>query len=241
MTVKINWLGHASFQIVTSTGKIIYLDPWIEENPVCPIKLEDIKKADMVCVTHSHPDHLGNAIEIAKKTKAYLVCSPEIGMYADKEGIPYDKENSCPLNIGGSAEMGGITVVMTNATHMTELWRGEELLPASGACGYVIATEDGTRIYYAGDTGLFGDMRLIGEVYTPHIAILPVGGKYNMTVREAAFASMLISPELVIPMHYGTYPNQMADTEEFKRLVKLLSPRAEVAVLEIGKPFEYKY
>jgi len=240
LTTKIRWLGHATFQVVTNTGKMIYLDPWISKNPVCPIKLEDVKQANIVCVTHSHGDHFGDAIEIAKKTKAYLVCTPEIARYAQIEGIPYDKGNSCPLNIGGSVELEGVKIVMTNAVHTTELWTGSQLLPASGACGYVIITQDGVRIYFAGDTGLFGDMRLIGEIYSPNIAILPVGGRYNMTILEGAYASLFLNPEFVIPMHHGTFPNQMADLEEFKRLVKSLSIKPEVVTLKVGETFEYK-
>jgi len=232
-------LGHASFEIITGKGKIIYLDLWINGNPVCPIKLDDMSRADIVCITHGHPDHLGDGIEIAKKTKAKLVCSPEIGMYADKEGIPYDEENSCPLNIGGSAKIDGVKVIMVNAVHLTDTWINGEMLLGSGACGYIIITEDNIRIYYAGDTGLFGDMRLIGEIYAPDIAILPIGGKYNIGVREAAFASSLLSPEIVIPTHYETYPNQMADLDEFMRLVRVLAPKAKVISLKYGETLKY--
>lgn len=233
------WLGHASFQVITSKGSVIYLDPWINGNPVCPIKLEDIREADIVCVTHGHPDHLGDGIDIAKKTKAKFVCSPEIGKYAEMAGIPYDRENSIPLNIGGTAKIGEITVTMVPAVHSSDTWIEGKMYPGSGACGFIIKTEDNIRIYFAGDTGLFGDMRLIGEVYAPHIAILPVGGKYNMGIREAAIASSLISSEVVIPMHYGTYPNQMVDIDEFKRLVAIFAPKTKVLVPIRGKYIEY--
>jgi len=239
LTTKIKWLGHASFEIITNKGSIIYLDPWINGNPVCPIKLEEIEKADIVCVTHGHPDHLGDGIEIAKKTKAKFICSPEIGKYAEMAGIPYDKENSIPLNIGGSAEINGISITMVPAVHSSDTWIEGKMYPGSGACGYVIKTEDNVRIYFAGDTGLFGDMRLIGEVYAPHIAILPVGGKYNMGIREAAIASSFLSPEIVIPMHYGTYPNQMANIDEFIKLVNTLAPKTKVLVPKCGEYIEY--
>jgi len=239
MGVNIRWLGHASFQVVTDSGRHIYLDPWIKDNPVCPIKLKDIDKADIVCATHGHPDHFGDSIEIVKKLGGVLICSPELGVIAEKKGIPYDGNNSYPLNIGGSVKIKGIEVIMTNAVHTADTWEAGELVTGSGASGYVIVSDDGVSIYFAGDTALFGDMKLIGQIYAPHIAILPVGGKYNMGVREAAFAASFISPHIVIPMHYGTYPTQKADINELVNYAGILAPRTKIVSLNVGE--EYKY
>ncbi|MFQ6111277.1 MAG: metal-dependent hydrolase, partial [Nitrospinota bacterium] len=189
---EIRWLGHASWEITTGDGKRIYLDPWLDANPACPIKLSEIDRADIVCVSHGHRDHIGDSLDIVKKTGARLICTPEIGFYAASKGIEFDR-GSYPLNIGGSVRLGGVTVHMTAAAHTTELY-GEEwlkesrVLPGSGAVGFVLE-EAGVSIYYAGDTGLFGDMRLIGELYNPQVALLPIGGKYNLGPRLAAFAA----------------------------------------------------
>ena len=238
--IRITWLGHASFKL-EGNGKIIYLDPWIKKNPVCPISIDDTDDADIICVTHGHDDHLGDSIEIAKRTGATLVCNPEIGIYADKKGIKYDK-GSCPLNIGGGAMIKGISINMVNAVHTSDIL-GEEfqkegvVMPGSGACGYIIKMSQ-TVIYFAGDTGLFGDMALIGKLYAPRIAILPIGGKYNMGIFEASHAVSLINPKIVIPMHYDSFPNQKADTSKFKQMVKELSPTTEVKVLKPGEVYE---
>jgi len=239
MGVRIKWLGHASFQVVTDSGRHIYLDPWIRENPVCPIKMDDITRADIVCATHGHPDHLGESIEIIKKTKGILICSPEIGVFAQNKGIPYDGENSYPMNIGGSVKIDGIEVVMTNAVHTSDTWEEGRLVTGSGACGYIIVTDEDVRIYFAGDTGLFGDMELIGQLYAPQIAMLPVGGKYNMGSREAAFAAHLIRADVLIPMHYGTFPNQTANLEELQNYLRVLAPMTRVKALKVGEVLRY--
>lgn len=241
LSVKITWIGHGSFKIETETNKIIYLDPWIEGNPVCNIKLDFIVRADIICVTHGHIDHIGDSIEIAKKTGGTLISTPEICFYAQKKGIPRDGGALCPLNIGGSCVIKGVKVIMTNAAHTSEIMISEsDFTAGSGACGYVIITEGGVRIYFAGDTGVFGDMKIISDLYAPHIAIMPIGGKYNMGIREAAYAAHLMKPEILIPMHYGTFPDQEADISELKKLVNTLAPFTRVMALKPGETFEYR-
>jgi len=239
MGVTIRWLGHASFHIMTTSGKHIFVDPWIKGSPVCPVKIEDITKADIVCATHGHPDHLGDSIEIVKKTKGILICSPELGVFAATKGIPSDGENSYTMNIGGSVKIRGIQVVMTNAVHTSDTWDEGRLVTGSGACGYVLVTDDGVRMYFAGDTGIFGDMELIARLYAPQIAVLPVGGKFNMGVREAAFAAQLIKPDVLIPMHHNTYPNQTANLDEFERYLQVLAPTTKLKALKVGEAFNY--
>ena len=239
--VKITWIGHGSFKVETETNKIIYLDPWIEGNPACQVRLDSITKADIVCVTHGHIDHIGDSIEIAKKTGAVFIGTPELGFYAQKNGIPGEGGELCSLNIGGSCTVKGIKIIMTNAVHTSEIMVSEtDVVAGSGACGYVIVTEGDVRIYFAGDTGVFGDMRLISDLYAPQIAIMPVGGKYNMGVKEAAYAAYLVRPEIFIPMHYGTFPDQEADIDELEKLVSTWAPFTKVVALKPGETFEYR-
>jgi len=239
---KIYWLGHASIKIEIN-DQVIFLDPWIDNNPKCSLKLKDIKKADIVCVTHGHDDHLGDSLQIVKQTGAKLVCSPEIGFYADKKGIKYD-EGSRPLNIGGSWKSSKLTVTMVEAVHTSDIM-GEEfkskgiIIPGSGCCGYILDIMEGPTIYYSGDTGVFGNMAIIRDLYRPDIAILTMGGKYNMGLREGAYASSLILPEYIIPIHHGTFEDQVLNMDQLESELNVRAPKVKLVRVQPGEFFEY--
>jgi len=235
---QITWLGHGSWKMTTDGGTIVYLDPWITSNPACPIRLADIDRADLVCVTHGHSDHLGNAIEIVHQTGATLVTIPEVAAYCATYGIPYD-QNGGTVHTGGSIHQRDLTIRAVFALHSSDIMGKEyteenRLMPGSGCCGMILEPEGGVGVYFAGDTGLFGDMRLIGDLYAPQVAVLPIGGKFTMGVREAAYAMELLGSTVLIPGHYNTFPNQRADTDELIRQVAVRAPRARVQVLQPG-------
>ncbi len=217
--MKLRWLGHSCFEI-SLADKIIYTDPFISENPACPIDLEEINEADYVTVSHGHEDHYGEAVEICKKTGATLVSNYEISLDAEEKGV----EKVEPMNIGGTVESGGIKFHMTEAQHSSGAGLGHQ-------AGFVIAG-DGESVYHAGDTGLFSDMKLIGEFLSPQLALLPVGDRFTMGPESAARAVEYLGVIQVIPMHFGTFEflNQSAD--EF---VKLVGDRAEVVALKPGQ------
>jgi len=241
--IEITWLGHASFRMRTPEGRIIYVDPWIDGNPACPIGLDEIQTADIVCVTHGHDDHLGDSLEIVKRTGAILVSLPEICIYASRHGIEYDRGGGA-IHIGGTARAHEVKITAVPAAHSSDIlgveFREEgRVMPGSGCCGFVIRTSNGSCVYFSGDTGVFGDMELIGRLYRPQVAVLPIGGKYTMGVGQAAFAASLIQPEVVIPGHYNAFPNQQADPEELARRVQVLSPGTEVVALQPGESYLY--
>jgi L-ascorbate metabolism protein UlaG (beta-lactamase superfamily) len=220
--VKVTWFGHAAFKI-EAAGKTVLIDPWLDGNPSSPIKASEITKADVVYVTHDHDDHLGDAVEICKRTKATFVATFELGNYAQENGVT----DIVGLNIGGSAEVEGLKLTVVNATHTS----------SRGAPTGVIVEGEGKRIYHMGDTGLFGDLRLFGELYKPDLAMVPIGGFYTMGAREAAEAVSLLKPKVALPMHFGTFPVLAQSADDFVKLVREKTPKVKVVVLKPGESY----
>lgn len=219
----IRWLGHSAFEIQLM-NKIALIDPWLDGNPKAPVRASDIKKADVVCVTHDHSDHLGDAFNICKRTKATFVGVHELSVYAQEEGV----KEAVGININGTVNVKGIEISMVRALHSC----------ARGAPVGFILRGEGKTIYHAGDTGLFADMQLIGEIYHPDVALIPIGGYYTMGDREAAEAVKLIKPSVVIPMHYQTFPVLASSAEDFAKSAKKALPEVKIVVLEPGEVYQ---
>ncbi|RLE50650.1 MAG: metal-dependent hydrolase [Candidatus Methanomethylicota archaeon] len=218
----IKWYGHAAFRLDFGVRSVL-IDPFISQNPSCPVSIYDVEKADIILVTHEHTDHLGDGIELAKKFEAHFVAIYEITSKASVMGV----KKTMGMNIGGTAEVDGVEITMVPALHSG--------LPV----GFVVKYKD-LRIYHAGDTGLFSDMKLISELYGPiDIALLPIGGHYTMGPKEAAIAASWIKPKVVIPMHYNTFALIKQDPEAFAKMVKEREPSIEVKVLKPGEVFNY--
>ncbi|MEM3730457.1 MAG: metal-dependent hydrolase [Candidatus Bathyarchaeia archaeon] len=221
---KVTWFGHATFKLEIS-NKIVLIDPWFNGNPTSPIEASEIKNANIVYVTHDHGDHLGDAIEICKKTGATFVGTFELSNYAEENGV----KKVVGLNIGGSVKIEGIEIFVVQAFHTA----------SKGAPTGVIIKNEGKTVYHAGDTALFGDMRLIGELYKPDLALIPIGGYYTMGAKEAAEAVKLISPRAVIPMHYMTFPVLAQSADEFVEKVREKMPNVKVVVLKPGESYQF--
>lgn len=218
--MKLRYLGHSAVRI--EGRKTVLIDPFLKDNRLATEKPKDIKEADVIVVTHDHEDHLGDAFEIAKKTGAIIVSQHEIAVAAQSKGLKAEG-----MNIGGPVVANGVKVWLTPAFHTS----------SSGApTGCVVEMPNGKRIYHAGDTGLFGDMALIGEMLKPDAACIPIGGRYTMDVVQAAKAVELIKAPVVIPIHYNTWPIIQADPEEFKRLV---GGKAQVVILNPGEAYTF--
>ncbi|HAA02623.1 MAG TPA: metal-dependent hydrolase [Syntrophobacteraceae bacterium] len=227
----VRWLGHAFFQVTTASGKVVVIDPWIEGNPSCPVSLQDFGRVDIVAITHNHFDHVGQAAELIAKTGATLVAMVETTEALKAAGVPAERclFGGIGMNIGGQVDLDGIRITMTQALHSS----------ASGnPSGLVIELEDGATLYHAGDTGIFADMGLIGELYPLDVALLPIGDVFTMGIKQAAKAVSLLQPKVVIPMHYASFPILVADPAPFVAAVGRSRPQTRVVVLKPGEAFE---
>lgn len=223
-TAIVTWFGHAAFK-VEMAGKTILIDPWLDGNPASPVKVSSVGKADVVYVTHDHVDHLGEAFEIRRRTGAAFVATFELGNYAKDNGVG----KVFGLNIGGSVEIEGVRLHVVQAFHTA----------SRGVPTGVVLEGEGKRVYHAGDTGVFGDMRLIGELYPLDLALIPIGGHYTMDASEAAEAVRLLKPKAVIPMHYGTFPVLAQSAQEFVEKVGMKASGVRVVVLKPGESYPF--
>jgi L-ascorbate metabolism protein UlaG (beta-lactamase superfamily) len=217
--MKITWLGHSALKIEGS--KIIFIDPFLSNNPMASLRAQDITRADVVIVSHDHGDHLGDSFAICQKTGATLMALHEIAQAAAEKKIKTEG-----MGIGGTVNVAGVEVSLVPAFHSAGL---------GGTAAGIVVTMDGKTVYHAGDTGLTLEMQLIGEMYHPDIAFLPIDGRYNMTPRLAAKAVQLLHVPRVVPIHYNTFQQIQSSPHEFKKLVGALSA---VTILPPGGSIE---
>jgi L-ascorbate metabolism protein UlaG (beta-lactamase superfamily) len=222
---SLTWLGHASFRLDTPGGKRVYVDPWFD-NPKCPDSEKEPERCDVIAVTHGHSDHVGSVVELSKKFGPLpIVAIVELKGWLQGQGAQTD-EMPGP-NKGGTVEAEGIKFTLTNAFHSSSSDDGAYL---GEAAGLVVGLEDGTTIYFAGDTCVFGDMQLIGRIYSPDVAVLPIGGHFTMDPREAAVACELLGARRVVPSHYGTFPLLAGTPDELRQQ----APGVDVVAVDPG-------
>jgi L-ascorbate metabolism protein UlaG (beta-lactamase superfamily) len=220
------WLGHATFLFRSPAGKRILVDPWITGNPSSPPSAaKTIRELDLLLLTHGHSDHTADAVSVGRASGAQVVAPYELSLWLQRKGL----QKVVGMNPGGTLQTHGLSITMVQAFHSSSVEDGDRALYAGAASGYVIRFEDGFTIYFAGDTAVFGDMRLIGELYRPAIGFLPIGDLYTMGPGQAAKACELLGIKQVVPMHYGTFPALTGTPSELRALVE---PKG-VQVLEL--------
>jgi len=223
--LSFTWLGHSTFLFTSPGGKRILIEPWVASNPACPEASKKIGALDLILITHGHSDHAGDAVSIARATGAHVIANYEVCLWLEAKGI----QNTAPMGQGGTQTIGGLAITMVNAVHGSSVVEDGRVVSLGQAAGYVIRFEDGVTIYFAGDTDIFGDMRLIAELHRPSIAFLPIGDRFTMGPAAAARAVELLAVRQVVPMHYGTFPFLTGTAAEFRKLVE---PKG-VQVLEL--------
>jgi L-ascorbate metabolism protein UlaG (beta-lactamase superfamily) len=234
---KLKWFGHAAFSITTPLGKVILIDPWLK-NPSNPEAkdgkdpLAAVSKVDYILLTHGHRDHVGDAVGIARKTGAVLVCNPELaGNLVKLADFPSKQaETDNIMGIGGEIQIadGEVTVAMTPAIHSSSVFNPKagpnepERAYGGNPAGFVVVVKNGPTIYHSGDTAYFKDMETIGENFAIDVALLNIGGHYGMEPRMAAKAAQSVRAKVAIPQHFGTFPGIAQNADGFAAELKRL-------------------
>jgi L-ascorbate metabolism protein UlaG (beta-lactamase superfamily) len=226
--VKITWLGHSAF-LFEAEHKLL-IDPFISGNPLAPCSPEELNP-DIIAVTHGHRDHLGDTIEIGKRTGCRIISVHEVANYIKSKGVFAEG-----MGKGGTVNIEGIKLTMTEALHSSSIDASGFSFDGGSPAGFVIQI-NGHSIYHAGDTGVFGDMQLIGELYNPEVALLPIGDRFTMGIKEAIKAVELLRPKIAIPMHYNTFDVISQDPEKFKRAVESKT-NTKVTIMKPGDTIE---
>jgi len=241
--VTLQWFGQSAFKITTPGGKVIVIDPFITKNPKTPTDLKDLKKigkVDLILITHGHGDHVGDSVALAKMTGAKIGLNADMGRTFAYLGWIEMKQLIRFNKSGPIKPLQGITVTMVHAEHSSELSYTDpktgkkSMEPGGEPAGYIIEMENGYKIYHAGDTGVFADMKFIGEYYKPDLALLPIGGHFTMDPTHAAYAvNTLLKTPTVIPIHYGTFKPLKGTPEQFK--AALGKTATKVVVMQPGE------
>jgi L-ascorbate metabolism protein UlaG (beta-lactamase superfamily) len=231
--VQLTWLGHATFRFDTPGGKRVYVDPWLT-NPKTPDSEKEPERIDLIAITHGHDDHVGNTLDLVQKYDPVVLAPVELADWLVwmKKAVSEDKIRD--PNKGGTVDVDGVKVTLTDANHSSSTIDEDHMVYLGEPVGLVFEVENGTKLYFAGDTCVFGDMQLIGRIYEPDVAVLPVGDHFTMGPREAAVALELLGNPRCVPCHWGTFPLLKGTPQELKEL----APGANIVDIEPGQTID---
>lgn len=212
---RITWLGHATVLIQTAQGTNILIDPFIAQNPKYPKDFNLPGKIHYVLLTHGHFDHIADAVPVAKKHGSTVVAIYELADYVKQKGV----SETIGMNLGGTVKLNDVAATMVESKHSAAAQDENGSHYVGIATGFVLTVADGPVLYHAGDTTVFGDMALIRELYQPKVVILPIGGHFTMGPKEVALAARLLEPEVILPIHFGTFPPLTGTPQQLAALV----------------------
>jgi L-ascorbate metabolism protein UlaG (beta-lactamase superfamily) len=229
--LEMTWLGHAAVRFRTADGTVVLVDPWLADNPACPESEHAPDRVDAMFITHGHFDHVGNAVDVGRRLQPATFANFEVSTWLGSRGL----DDTTGLNFGGTVEApGGISATLVNAVHSSGISDADGGIVYGGdAGGWILRFPDGPVVYHAGDTFVFGDLALIGELFAPDVVLLPIGGHYTMDPPQAARAARLIGAPTVVPIHWGTFPLLTGTPDELRAE---LDGGAEVVELTPGTP-----
>jgi len=239
--VSFTWVGHGTWKVLSAKGKNIYIDPWVMNNPVAPAALKKVDGCDLILITHGHFDHVGDAVEIAKRTGAKLVSTFDLGnALVQFTGYPRDQVTlETQGNFGGELTLldGEVKVAFIPAVHSSGVLAGAETHYGGNPAGFLITVRGGPVIYHTGDTDLFADMALIPRFRKVDLMLACIGDHFTMGPTRAAEAVKLVKPDVVIPMHFGTFPALTGTPEAFEKALKESGATATMRAMKIGETF----
>ena len=212
---RVTWLGHATVLVQTAKGTNILIDPFIAQNPEYPKEFVLPEKIHYILATHGHGDHISDLVPVAASHNSTVVAVFELANYLAKKGVA----RTIGMGMGGTVQLDDAAVTLVAAEHSSSVQDEQGTHYVGLAGGFVLTIADGPVLYHAGDTNVFGDMRLIHELYRPEVVMLPIGGHFTMGPREAALAVRLLEPEVVLPLHFGTFPPLKGTPEQLAALV----------------------
>lgn len=231
---KFTYIGHATVRCDLPGGEVVLIDPWVQGNPACPESLKRFDRIDAMLISHAHFDHIGDAVELAKRHKPKIIVACfEICDWLGKQGV----ENCSGMNLGGCQDVLGLSVTMVRADHSCGIADGDQILYGGVAAGFIVRLPGGYTFYHAGDTALFSDMQLFGDMYRPELAFLPIGDLFTMDPQQAARACRFLGVRKVIPIHWGTFPALTGTPEQLATALGDQGTACKVIALKPGETY----